>query len=93
MYDDPTSFEPFLPNVFQLHAPLLEREELELANIRRSPTLRKVLNNTLAAEYSAFLGRSPLKQSSQDLVIQHAYLAGMYALAASLLTHPNLTNR
>lgn len=76
----------YLPNIFGEHlAPLNIREEQELSNLRNSPTLRKVLNNTLCQEYRSFLSRSPLKQTPEELRTAHAYLAGMYALAASLI--------
>lgn len=81
-------FLPVLPNVFSVADPLSERELQELQALRQSPTLRKVLTMTLQQEYGHFLGRSPLKQAPADLTIQHAYLAGMYALAASLLAPP-----
>jgi hypothetical protein len=83
--DTPTS-SMYLPNIFGEHlAPLTQRDEAELKALRNSPTLRKVLNNTLCQEYRSFLSRSPLKQTPQELHVAHAYLAGMYALAASLI--------
>jgi hypothetical protein len=79
-------FTPLLPNAYGPPLTLTPREEEELRILRNSAVLYKSLHNTLSLEYAAFLARNPLKQSPQDVLVQHAYLSGMHTLA-SVLCH------